>query len=458
MFSSRNVRPGDAYTVYLFQGWAARAVDTAPAFVQNIMGLLVRVEKHMCPVVIAAASSPERSGDAADEVSYRLRQQQLTAKYGMFALKTHDKPALLQEATRLCALGLQSEYCKVMKFLPDENEFVLAAGVGWKPGYVGHARSAADMDSPDGHAFQAGEGTILNQIGAETRLRTSSILAEHGIKRAINVVIHRNGERFGLLEVDSPDEGHFNEDDLAFMQGFANLIGVAIERQAVEEALRNSEAQLKRAVAHQVVLAQEINHGVKNSLTMVVSLLRMQGRSSSSAVVREALEDAQSRIHTIARVHDRLWQSESVHSINLKDFLEQLCDQFRIAAPEHQLTCDVAPVVVATDQAIPLGMLANELVTNAFKYAYPNAAGVVQLSVRPIAEGEIRFEVSDRGTGMPSNLEADKPKSLGMKLIGSLCHQLGGRTEWQNAHPGTCFSIEFTRQAPRATGATLAGL
>ncbi|CAO4153130.1 histidine kinase [Methylorubrum thiocyanatum] len=396
----------------------------------------------------ASAIAPEQGGGAAEELAYRLRQQQLTAEYGRFALRTHDTAALLQEATRVCALGLHSEFCKAMEYLPDEGQFIVRAGVGWKAGVVGHARAGADTGSPAGYAFQTGEPVISNHLEAETRFRTPAILAEHGVKRAINVLIQGDGDRFGVLEVDSPTEGRFTEADLAFMQGFANLLGVAIERQQVEAALRTSEVRLQASMAHQEVLTREISHRVKNSLSIVAGLLSMQGRMSADPEVQRALADAQARVHTIAQVHDRLWRNDEVHTINLAEFMGELCEQLRSSArPGQTLTCDFAAVTAATDQAVPLGLLTNELVTNAFKYAYPNGAGDVRVTIQPSEPGHLRLTVCDQGAGLPPEFDATKSKSLGMKLIASLGRQLGGRPEWQNANPGTRFVLDFYPQA-----------
>jgi GAF domain-containing protein len=230
----------------------------------------------------APAKPPELGGAAAEELAYRLRQQQLTAELRRFALRTHDLDELLQKATRLCAQGLQTEFCKAMEYLPDEQRFIVRAGVGWRLGVVGHARTGADAGSPTGYAFQTGEPVISNHLSAETRFRTPALLLEHGVKRAINVLIRGDGERFGILEVDSPTHGRFTEADLAFMQGFASLLGIAIERLRTEEKLRISEARardnevvLDQSLEHQEVLTREISHRVKNSLTMVSSLLSM---------------------------------------------------------------------------------------------------------------------------------------------------------------------------------------
>jgi two-component sensor histidine kinase len=380
-------------------------------------------------------------------LAYRLRQQQLTAEFGLFALKTHHIGALLQEATRVCAQGLQSRFCKIMEYLPAEHQFVVQAGVGWKPGVVGSARTGADIESPSGYAFQTGEPVISNHLAAESRFRTTKVLEEHAIKRAINVIICGEGEPFGVLEVDSPTEGRFTEADIAFLQGIANLLGGAIDRQRTEEALRQSEARLQEALAHQEVLTREISHRVKNSLTMVASLLGMQGRTAADPALRAALADARTRVLTIAKVHDQLWRQNEVQALNLADFLQELCAQFSASTGlNHTLVCEIEPVTVETDQAVPLGLIANELVTNAFKYAYPGGVGEVRLSVTQAKPGHLRLEVCDRGAGLPPDFDAAKSKSLGLKLIVSLVRQLGGRAEWQNAQPGTRFVLEFPQQ------------
>lgn len=402
------------------------------------------------------AAPPVHSGTTADEFAYRLRQQEVMANYGRFALQTCDVDALLQEATQLCAVGLQAKLAKVMVYLPDERQFLLRAGVGWKPGFVGQARAGADAESPAGYAFQTGAPVISNHLTSESRFRTPAILAEHGVRRAINVIIQGNREPFGVLEVDSPDDGRFTEADIAFMEGMANMLGLAIERQQTEDALRESEVrlrdkevQLSQSLAHQEVLTAEISHRVKNSLTIVGSLLHLQARMSDNADVSRALNDAQSRVQTIAQVHDRLWRANEIHTVDLAAFLGELVDQLHEVAPARcSVVCAIDPVTVGTDQAVPLGLLANELVTNAFKYAYPGTSGEVRVAIETIATNHFRFVVSDNGVGLPLGYDQNTSKSLGMKLINSLGRQLGGKLEWQDAQPGTRFILEFFPQIP----------
>lgn len=395
----------------------------------------------------AAAVAAEEGGSAAEELAYRLRQQLLIAEYGQHALGVHDVSELLQEATRVCALGLNSEFCKVLEYLPDEERFIVRAGVGWKAGVVGHARVGADAASPAGYAFQTGKLVISNHLGEETRFRTPAILAEHGIKRAINVLIQGNGERYGVLEVDSPNVGRFTKADLVFMQGFANLLGAALERQRVEEALRASETRLQEALAYQEILTHEISHRVKNSLAMVAGLLRMQKHKVSDPTMQRILDDARGRILIIAQMHDRLWRANEVHMVDLAPFMDGLCDQLRAsAAPSQTLSCDFAQVMLATDQAVPLALLINELVMNAFKYAYPEGGGDVHITIRPIEHGQLRLMVCDQGQGLPPNFDAASATSLGMTLIAGMTSQLGGRSQWQDTKPGTCYKLDFIAQ------------
>ncbi|MEE1611912.1 PAS domain-containing protein [Microvirga sp. CF3016] len=194
----------------------------------------------------ALEHSPDQPKTSVDELVYRLRQQELLAAFGRLALETPDFRSLLQEATQLCAEGLNTRFCKIMEYLPDEEQFIVRVGVGWKPGVIG-SKTGADLDSPTGNAFQTGKSVISSHLEHEGRFRTPQILMEHGIRRAINVPIITPRSRYGILEVDSPVESRFTEADIAFMQGFANLLGVALERRTGEAALHETEERYRLA-------------------------------------------------------------------------------------------------------------------------------------------------------------------------------------------------------------------
>ena len=257
--------------------------------------------------------------------------------FGRMAMLTRDFKMILQRATELCAQGLGVPFAKVLEFLPDEKRLMVRAGVGSAPGTVDTVSLGADPGSPAGYAYQTGKSVISNHLDAETRFRTPRLLIDHGIRRAINVLIERGAEGnqfFGVLEVDSADPGEFDVADAHFLAGFASLLGIAIERQ-------QADASLQKALEHQELLTREMSHRVKNSLTSVVGLLRVQARSARSEEVRNALVDASARVETIAQVHDHLWRGSQIGFVDLEDFVTELCKKLKGATGRLSLRSGV---------------------------------------------------------------------------------------------------------------------
>lgn len=386
--------------------------------------------------------------NSSADLTVRLRQQAILSEFGVEALRGDDVDRLLQRAAELCAEGMGAQFCKALEYLRSEDMLLVRAGVGWAPDVVGKARIGADLASPAGFALKTGRPVISNHLEAETRFRTPQLMAEHGIRRAINVLIENREGAFGVLEVDDTREGVFGEADIAFMQGFANLLGGAIERQRTEELLR-------AAIARQDLLAREMSHRVKNSLAIVASLLALQARSAENGpdgeAVRAALIDARSRVEAIAGVHDQLWRQGDDRGegtpgeIDLAPFLETLTANLQSGAPRHRLVCTVAPQRIGADQAIPIGLLVNELVTNAVKYAYPEArfpgGGEIRVRAARKAAG-LTLDVADDGVGLPEDFDlARASRSLGMRVILNLSRQLGATLTTPRDGPGAHFHL-----------------
>ena len=180
--------------------------------------------------------------EANAQLTLRLRQQELTAAFANFGLRTDALQPVLDEACRIASEGMECRFAKVLQYLPQDECFLMRAGIGWKPGSVGHARLGSDLASPAGFAFRTGQPVLSNHLAVETRFRTPDLLVEHRIHRAFNVLIHTPEGRYGVLEVDSPDRRQFSVSDIAFLEALAVTLAHAIRKQRRIDELQRSTA------------------------------------------------------------------------------------------------------------------------------------------------------------------------------------------------------------------------
>lgn len=364
----------------------------------------------------------------------RVRQQEILAELGVLALKGTPFPELLEHTAKLTAEGLDAEFAKVLEFMPAQGRFLVRAGVGWGPGVVGLATVGADVASPAGYALQTGRAVISNHLENEERFRTPELLVEHGIRRAMNVILQGDGSPYGVLEVDSRSEGEFSENDIAFLQGAANILGMAIERQRMERNLRT-------ALDRQQFLLREVNHRVNNSLQIVATMLHLQSSTAQSVDVRHELHEASSRIAAIARAHQRLYGSDEIATLDLAAYLGEVCGDLQETMPGCEIHVSANEAIeIATDRAIPVALLVNELITNAAKYAYPdgNCRAWVTLTRKDDAT---LVSVRDEGVGLPPDFDVKSGKRLGMRLVNAFSSQLQADLQVKRRTPGTEFVL-----------------
>jgi len=169
------------------------------------------------------------------------RQQALTVRFALFALRSHHVADLLRESCVVVAEGLEVSFAKVLRHLPEENCFLLEAGIGWLPEDIGTARLGADLQSPAGFAFQTGQPVVSVDLPGEKRFRTPELLRKYGIERALNVIIRGDTQRYGVLEADAPASQTLSARDIAFLETIANTIALALERDSAE--ITHTEAQ-----------------------------------------------------------------------------------------------------------------------------------------------------------------------------------------------------------------------
>lgn len=394
------------------------------------------------PPVVEAKPTGENAPDLTlRALNQRVRQQEILAELGVKALQGATFDALLQETARLTAEGLRSEFCKVMEHIPSEKRLLVRAGVGWGPGIIGTASVGADFSSPAGFALRTGRPVISNHLENEQRFDTPELLKQHGIRRAMNVILQGDGKPYGVLEVDSRSEDEFEEHDLAFLQGAANILGMAIERD-------RHERRLKAALERDEALLREMNHRVKNSLALVASMLNLQSQYVGDAALDGHLKEASLRVSAVARAHDQLSRSQSIERMDIGSYIEAISADLESSVAHCDLKTEAEPgIEIPTDRAVSLALVVNELVTNAVKYAYQGReGGRVWIMVRRLGRDQFSVSVRDEGNGLPADFDLERAKGLGMKIVASLARQLGAGIEVKRLDPGT----EFVLSVPLA--------
>ncbi|HEY9625817.1 MAG TPA: PAS domain-containing protein [Coleofasciculaceae cyanobacterium] len=214
----------------------------------------------------------------------------------------------------------------------------------------------------------------------------------------------------------------------------------------IKATLQEKEASLRE----KEVLLQEIHHRVKNNLQIIDGLLQMQSRRTDNPQAAAILLESQHRVKSIALVHEKLYQSEDLAKINFSDYLHSLVatlfDSYKTASNHITRTVQVDDIELNIDTAIPCGLIVNELISNALKYAFPDDRdGEVRLDFHAQDPNQWVLSVKDTGIGIPEHIDLQKTRSLGLKLVRGFAEQLEGSVEI-NCSQGTLISITFPQQ------------
>jgi PAS domain S-box-containing protein len=211
---------------------------------------------------------------------------------------------------------------------------------------------------------------------------------------------------------------------------------------------KEAENQVKSSLAEKEVLLREIHHRVKNNLAVIAGMLSLQADSASDEKAKEILTECQNRVKAMAEVHTQLYQSQNLASIDFGKYLDSLVHgvfyNTRYAGEDIALNVAAEPINLDIDHAIPLGLVANELVTNSLKHAFRDSnSGTVTVNLTGSGE-RVALTVSDNGRGLPAGFDPRTTETLGMRLVTALVEQLNGTIELHD-DGGTTFTVSFTR-------------
>jgi two-component sensor histidine kinase/sensor domain CHASE-containing protein len=216
---------------------------------------------------------------------------------------------------------------------------------------------------------------------------------------------------------------------------FIALVHEITDRKAREEAERKE------------VLLKEIHHRVKNNLQVISSLLDLQARAAGDPVTARLLRESKDRVRSMALIHEKLYQAGGAEGVlfpdYVKDLTARLCHSFACSADTVSVEVEAGDLSLDMDSAVPLGIIINELLTNALKYAYPGgSSGKVRVTMRREGPGVLCLALSDDGVGLPAGMDWRNPSTLGLRIVNTLVTQLRG-TLSVGPGPGASFTVTF---------------
>ena len=368
------------------------------------------------------------------------RYGEILTDFSRMAPEAGDVERLLQLACVQAARGIGIGHSKILRYRPEAGDLLMVAGIGWRPGVVGHTALGADLASLPGRALQTRQPVIVEDVPNDPEFRYAPVLRDHGIVSALNVPVVIDGVVWGVAEVDSARPRHFGRDDVQFLSALANILGLAMHARMRLQRANEAEAATALALAQERILLEELRHRSKNDLQLILSMLVLQKRKQTDEQARRGFSHIMDRVAAIGMAHDQLAPGRGPARVELAEYLKALCGNLGQRREEVQIETRLAPAEMRHERAVPLGLIVNELVTNSLKYAFPHGRpGTIRVSFGTSHEGEGCLHVGDDGVGMGP----PRHGSSGTELIGRLVQQIGGRLRREEVEVGTSFVVCF---------------
>ncbi len=209
---------------------------------------------------------------------------------------------------------------------------------------------------------------------------------------------------------------------------------------------KKSEEHIRQSLNEKEVLLKEVHHRVKNNLQIISSILNLQSSTISDKQTLDLLKNSQDRIRSMSLIHELLYQTKDFSTINFSEYIRSIATNLFQSYTQNkfiELAMDVETVFLDLDQAIPCGLIINELITNSLKYGFKNTeTGLVKIALKEESPNVVILQIGDNGIGFPANVDFRDTESLGMQLVISLIEQIDGDIQLDNSH-GAKYEIRF---------------
>ncbi|WP_136465338.1 sensor histidine kinase [Flagellimonas onchidii] len=280
---------------------------------------------------------------------------------------------------------------------------------------------------------------LVTVVASEDMENTRSLIAEQRrINEQARNEMKEKDERINLVFIS-----------LIFtLLGFAGLVYAYLKSIKNQRLIAEQKHIIENALVEKDSLLKEIHHRVKNNLQMVSSLLSLQTKNTRSKSAIEALEEGKSRVKAMALIHQKLYQNDDLSVIEMQGYIESLINSvqsvYKKGGHNISITIDAEGTELDIDRAIPFGLILNELVSNSFKYAFPenDENGKIYIHLRKNGD-QGYFEYTDNGVGLPEDTEERTHSSMGIRLMNRLVNQLQSKLNIDNAKEGVRFWFNF---------------
>ena len=385
----------------------------------------------------------------------KLRQQARTMET-LYAITNkliaeRDLSRLLQSIVEHAKGLLNSKIGALFLCEPENNQLRCLVSYNTRYDYTGSTLKYGEGAA--GRVVQSGKALMIEDYAAWDG--HSEIYVEE-ITAVLSVPMKWQGEILGVISVEENEiTRRFTQEELDVMTLFSNQAAIAVYNARLYEQVQHElverkqvEKKILASLHEKEVLLKEIHHRVKNNLQVISSLLYLQSQKIQTGELRGMFLKSQNRVTSMALVHEKLYQSSDLSHIPFHeyalDLARSLFHSFGVTETQVKLLVEAGNLALDIHNAIPCGLILNEIISNSLKYAFPNGQdGTIHISLDLGADDNFMLIVRDDGIGLPVDFEARSANSLGMRLIERLVDQIEGTVERSTSSVGTSYHITF---------------
>ncbi len=306
------------------------------------------------------------------------------------------------------------------------------------------------------YVYRTRETLILHDAVRENMFKDNTEVQNLQLRSVLCLPVVKQSKMIGIIYLENRlSDSVFTSAKTQMAELLASQAAISLENARLVEEMKKVEDRVRRSLGEKEVLLKEIHHRVKNNLQTIHSLLHLQLPHIKDSQALEVFKESQNRIYSIALVHDRLYQSESLAMIDIAEYIRSLVanlfQSYGVTEQAIRPEICVENVSLGINRLIPCALIINELVSNSLKHAFPaplsaQRNGRVLIDLRHSRDSTLVLTVSDNGLGLPRNFDIQKCESLGLRLVGLLARQLKGSVHVRSSE-GTEFRVVFASEA-----------